>query len=151
MSWRGMLICSLVVVSAAAASAAQSLRSKSDQEVLVKLERDWLAALHRGDLEFIGNILADEYLATYTDGSRADRAREMKLAAEFSQLIDSSNVDEFTVKVYGDTAVVWFTQQLTGVSQGKPKTITNRYTDLFVMRDGRWQCVASHSTRVGES
>jgi hypothetical protein len=57
-------------------------------------------------------------------------------------------VGEFTVKVYRDTAVVWFTQRMTGPVQGKPVEITTRYMDVFVMRDGRWQCVGSQSTRV---
>ena len=57
-------------------------------------------------------------------------------------------LDEFVVKVYGDTAVVLFTQKLTGPSKGQSLTLTFRYIDVFVMRDGRWQCVASQSTRV---
>jgi hypothetical protein len=44
--------------------------------------------------------------------------------------------------------VVWFTQRMVGPIQGKPTEITARYMDVFVMRDGRWQCVASQSTRV---
>jgi hypothetical protein len=29
--------------------------------------------------------------------------------------------------------------------------LTLRYTDVWVLRDGRWQCVSTHSTRVGEA
>ena len=36
-------------------------------------------------------------------------------------------VDEFTVKVYGDTAVVWFTQRLIGPSQGRALAVAYRY------------------------
>ena len=50
-------------------------------------------------------------------------------------------------KIYRDTAVVWFTQTLKGPSQGKPITIVYQYVDVWVMRDGRWQCVASQSTK----
>ena len=141
------LFCPQTVVSAVAPSPAQ-LSVKSDQEILIQLERDWDAAFHRKDVRFIENVLADEFIATYGDGSRGDKAKELALAAAFNQQVDESKVDEFTVRVYRDTAVVWFTQQLVGPKQGQQVTVTTRYVDVFVMRDGRWQCVASQSTKV---
>jgi ketosteroid isomerase-like protein len=121
---------------------------RSDQEILIQLERDWVAALQRNDVEFIDSVLAEEFVATYGDGSRGDRAHELKLVAEFNQQVDEWSVDEFVVKIYRDTAVVWFTQRMVGPVKGKATEIVARYMDVFVMRDGRWQCVASQSTRV---
>jgi ketosteroid isomerase-like protein len=148
MRLRDMLFCLLAFVSAATPSGAQSQRARSDQEILVQLERDWDEAFHHKDVAFIENVLADEFVATYGDGSRGDRARELALAAAFDQQIDSSMLDEFIVKIYGDTAVVWFTQHLVGPSQGRPLALTFRYVDVFVLRAGRWQCVATQSTKV---
>jgi ketosteroid isomerase-like protein len=142
----------LVLLSLAAPAAAQSQRrAVSDQETLITLERDWDAAFHHQDVTFLENVLAQEFVATYAEGQRADRAKEIENAKNFNQQIDSSVLDEFIVKVYGDTAVVWFTQKLTGPSKGQPLTLTFRYMDVFVLRDGRWQCVASQSTRVTAS
>jgi ketosteroid isomerase-like protein len=137
----------LLALVPAARAAAQS-RVRSDQEILIQLERDWDEAFLRKDLDFIRNVLADEFMATYPDGSRGNKERELTLVAEFNLQIDSSHVDDFIVRVYRDTAVVWFTQQLVGPVQGRPVEIVHRYIDVFVIRDGRWQCVASQSTRV---
>jgi ketosteroid isomerase-like protein len=52
------------------------------------------------------------------------------------------------VRVYGDTALVWFTLRLVGVKQGQRAELTLRYTDVWVIREGRWQCVSTQSTRV---
>jgi ketosteroid isomerase-like protein len=145
---RAMLLLLAFMVPAVTVSGGQSAPVRSDQQVLIKLERDWDAAFHRKDVAFIDSVLAEEFVSTYGDGSRGDRAKELKLAAEFNQQIDSSTLDEFVVKVYGDTAVVWFTQRLVGPSKGQPLALTYRYVDVFVMRDGRWQCVASQSTKV---
>ena len=128
--------------------AQQSRRAQSDQEILIKLERDWDYAFHHKDVKFIENVLATEFLATYAEVQRADRAKELQNAVDFNQQIDSSALDEFVVRIYGDTAVVHFTQKLTGPSKGQSLTLTFRYMDVFVLRDGRWQCVASQSTRV---
>jgi len=148
MSWREALFCLLALVPAVSVAGSEPQRVRSDQEILIQLERDWDAALHRADADFIETILADEYIATYPDGSRGDKAKELALTASFNQAVKSSMVDEFTVKVFGDTAVVWFTQHVTGSSQGRTLEVTYRYVDVFVIRDGRWQCVTSQSTRV---
>ena len=148
MAWRDTLLCLLALVPAVSASGAQSQRARSDQEILIQLEQDWDAAFHRKDVGFIENVLADEFMATYGDGSRGDKAKELAIAATLNEQIESSTLDEFTVKVYGDTAVVWFTQHLVGPSQGQTLASASRYVDVFVIRDGRWQCVASQSTRV---
>lgn len=129
-------------------TAASQLSVRSDQETLIQLERDWVAALQRNDAAFVDSILAEEFVATYGDGSRGDRKRELQLVAEFNQQVDKWTVDEFTVKVYRDTAVVWFTQRLVGPVQGKPTEIVTRYMDVFVMRNGKWLCVGSQSTKV---
>jgi len=145
-----LLLFALSLATPALAQSSQR-RAQSDQEILTQLERDWDAAFHRRDVGFIENVLATEFIATYAEGQRADRAKELQNARDFNQQIDSSVRDEFNIKVYGDTAVVLFTQKLTGPSKGQPLTLTFRYMDVFVLRDGRWQCVSSQSTRVTAS
>ena len=140
------LIAMVMIVSAPAA--AQSTRVKSDQDVLMQLERDWDAAFRRNDAAFIENILAEEFVVTYDDGTRGDKAKELALAASFNQKVDSSTLDEFVVKEYGDTAIVWFSLTLVGPSKGQTLELTYRFVDVFVLRDARWQCVSSQSTRV---
>lgn len=149
MKWLCQLLCGvLVVASGATASASQRSPVKSDQQILIELEQAWNEAFYRKDVAVIQPILADEFIATYDDGSRGDREKELALAAEFDQQVESSIQDEFTVKIYGDTAVVWFTLHLVGIRQGERSPMTLRYTDVFVLRAGRWQCVSTQSTRV---
>jgi ketosteroid isomerase-like protein len=144
MAWRvafvGLLLCCTT------GTAAQRVRS--DQETLMQLERDWDAAFRTNNTAFVDSILADEFIATYEDGARADKKKELELAASFNQQIDASSLDEFTVQIHRDTAVVWFTLHLIGPMQGKPVELTYRYLDVWVYRDGKWLCVASQSTRL---
>ena len=115
---------------------------------LVQLERDWDAAFLKNDTSFVDGVLATEFIATYPDGTSGDRAKELANAAAFNQQIDSSTLDEFTVQVHGQTAVVWFTRRLVGPSKGQRLEVAYRYLDVFVHRGGRWQCVASQSIRL---
>jgi ketosteroid isomerase-like protein len=138
----------LTAALAASASASQNQPVESDQQVLVRLEREWNEAFYRKDVRFIETLLADDFMATYDDGSRGDKAKELALATEFNQQVESAIQDEFTVRVYGDTAVVWFTLHLVGIKQGQRAELMLNYTDVWVNRDGRWQCVSTQSTRV---
>ena len=149
MGLRHLLCCVLAVSAVVSASASQRTAPvQSDQDVLVALERGWNEAFYGRDIAFIEKLLADEFVATYDDGSRGDKAKELALASEFNQQVESAVQDEFTVKVYRDTAVVWFTLHLIGLRQGQRAELTLRYTDVWVLRDGRWQCVSTQSTRV---
>jgi ketosteroid isomerase-like protein len=129
-------------------AAQQSAPVRSDQDILIQLEHDWDAAFHRHDAAFIDRILADEFVVTYDNGVRADRTVELMLAKTANENIESSTLDEFIVKEFGNTAVVWFTLHLVGPIKGQRVQNDYRFTDVFVLRDGRWQCVSSQSTRV---
>ena len=150
MSWRVPVVAVTAALCVAAVAGAQSRSVQSDRDALIQLEREWDEAFLRKDVAFVENVLAEEYMATYGDGTRVDRAQELEMVATVSQQIESSRVDDFTVNLYGDTAVVWFTQHLVGPSHGRTLELTHRYMDVFVWRDGRWLCVASQSTRVAD-
>lgn len=148
MEWLRYLVCGLFVAAWTVPGLASQSPVQSDQEVLIELEEAWNAAFYRKDIDFIEGILADEFMATYDDGSRGDKAKELELATAFDQQVQSAIPGDFTVRVFDNTAVVWFTLRLVGLRQGQQAEVTLRYTDVWVLRDGMWQCVSTHSTRV---
>ena len=137
-----------LTTAAVVASPSQTSRAQSDQEVLIALERRWNDAVYSKDIAFIDSVLASDFTATYEDGERGDRAKELQLVTDFNQQVESAVQDEFTVRVYRDTAVVAFTLHLVGIKQGQRTELDLRYSDVWIMSDGRWRCVSTHSTRV---
>ena len=119
-----------------------------EEQELVQLERAWDAAFVAKDIRFIERVLADEFVATYGDGTRGDKAAELAQTLDFDQQVNSSVLDSFRVRIYGETALVWFSRHMTGPKSGKVVSVTYRFVDVFVKRAGRWQCVSSQSTRV---
>lgn len=145
---RSAAVSVVLALASPGAAGAQSAPVRSDQEILIQLEHDWDAAFHRHDAAFIDRILADEFIVTYDSGVRADRTVELELAKSLNENIESSMLDEFIVKEFGNTAVVWFTLHLVGPIRGQRVQNDYRFTDVFVLRDGRWQCVSSQSTHI---
>ena len=146
-----VLACAVLAaaVLASGPAAAQVQPGATDEETLVALERAWNDAFYEKDIDFLDSLLAEEFVATYDDGTLGDRNRELELSAAFNQRVISATQEDFTVRVYGDAAVVWFTLRLVGLRQGQRAEVSFRYTDVWVRRDGRWQCVSTQSTRVG--
>ena len=137
--------CVLAIVWMGGAVAAQAPDDTVEQ-TLIELERGWISAFYDRDIAFLDSILADDFIVTYDDGSRGDKARELELAESFNQRVISATQEDFTVQVYDDAAVVWFTLRVVGIRQGQEVEIRLRYTDVWVLRDDRWQCVSSQST-----
>jgi len=64
---------------------------------------------------------------------------------------DSNTVDDVTVTLFGDTAVVRGRTVATGTFNRSPIRARIRFTDVFMKRDGRWQAVASHASPLAEN
>ena len=54
------------------------------------------------------------------------------------------------VRVYGESAVVTAITSTKGKFRGQEFSTRERATDVFVKREGRWQCVLTHLTRLPE-
>jgi ketosteroid isomerase-like protein len=64
--------------------------------------------------------------------------------------IESGSVDDLNVRIFGEIAIVTGRSVLAGTYKGKHASIVQRFTDVFAMRDGRWQAVASQGTQVAQ-
>ena len=58
------------------------------------------------------------------------------------------DVDEMRVMLYYKTAVVTGRVTTKRMVKGAAVTGQSRFTDVFVWRQGRWQLVAGHSSRI---
>lgn len=146
--WLRYLLFGVLASGWASSLSASQLPEVSTEDALIALERGWNEAFYARDVEFLESILADDFIVTYDDGARGDKTRELELARSFNQRVISATQDDFIVQVYDDAAVVWFTLRVVGIRRGQEAEIVLRYTDVWVVRDGRWQCVSSQSTRV---
>ena len=119
---------------------------------LMQLERDIGEANIKRDKAFFERVEADEFIFTDSAGGITNKAEDVaSLDQPVGELkLVSYIVDEIKIAVYGKTAVVW--GRVTTTSRGKDREVVgkSRFTDVFVKRNGRWQIVAGHSSRLRE-
>jgi hypothetical protein len=139
-------VCVVVLVFAVAALAQTPVQPKSGsvEQELIKLENGWNDAQVKKDGAFLNQILADDYSGTESDGNVLTKAQE--IANLKYSIIKSVVNDDYKVRIYGDVAVVTYTSKWE--AQDRDNIILLRFTNTWVKRAGRWQCVASHGSAI---
>lgn len=130
-----------------------SKSSKSDQtkQDLMQLERDIGKANIDRNYAFFDRVEADEFIFTGADGSLLNKKEDLKGLTEPANpdvTLLAYDVDEMNVLLYEKTAVVTGRVTTKRRYKGTELSSQSRFTDVFVWRDGRWQMVAGHSSRI---
>ena len=118
------------------------------EQELQALEQTWANAVKQGDTAKITSIQAEEFEFIGPNGQIWTKARALESVKSGQLQIDSFEMIGFKIRFYGDVAVMSFRVVWNGNSNGVDISGPQRMTDVFVKRDGRWQCVASQATRI---
>jgi hypothetical protein len=122
--------------------------ASGDEGRLMQIQQDLSRAWMQHDRAFVESILAPEWSVTQADGSILDRATV--LGTFFDAVsFDSNVVDDVTVMLFGEAAVVRGRTSVNARVNGAPVNARIRFTDVFIRRSGRWQAVASHASTLG--
>ena len=143
---------SLIVLVFGVAVPAQT-QTESVEQGLINLEKEWGQALVKRDTASIDMIrdrlMADEFIGM-NDGFVFTKAQYFEIVKSIKEEILSFEMDEWNVRVYGDAAVVMARGTMKMQLAGQETTIQWRFTDTWIKRDGRWQCVAAHNSTIAQ-
>lgn len=130
-----------------AGSASPGGQPKAGQE-LQTWEQTWADAVKLQDTGKIDRMQAEEYVFTDPAGQAWTKTRELDTIKSGDLAIDSFELSDIKVRLYDNTAVVTLRIVWHGQFRGNDISGPQRMTDVFVKRNGRWQCVASQATRI---
>jgi len=117
----------------------QTKRDKAEGELL-RLEREFASAVLSNDPNAIGKFLADDWVIVDADGGIIDKARFLSAIKSGNLVHEDMELDDMTVRVYGDSAVVTTITLSGGKYMGQEFSTRERATDFFVRRGGQWLC-----------
>ena len=103
--------------------------------IILGLEAKWNAAFDRGDIATMNTLLADDFIITVEDGSTFSKS---------TVHVEMSDMSDLKVRMHGKTAVVTGAYHEKGTSKGKSYEYRDRFTDVWMNRNGPWQFIASH-------
>jgi len=117
-------------------------------EAFTRIENDWNSAVMNKDTKALDLLFAKEYTSTTSDGKVYDKKQDIADVTNSNYKIASPPViSDIRVNLSGNVAVVNGINTLKGTYNGKDISGSYRFLDVFVMRDGRWQCVSTLSSR----
>jgi len=136
----------LIFASAFAVAYAQAPRPQNNKEALMRMEYAWAEGQMAKDIRAVGPILADDYVALGPSGEFETKAQvlsDMRYGVvEYTDIY----TNPMTVHFFGNTAVVVGSDEETSSRMGLDTSGHYEWVDVFALRNGRWQVVASQET-----
>ena len=144
---KNVLLSSILLISAV--STAQTPDRAADlQKQLLDIEAKVAAANNACDYDFFRRVEAEEFIFTDSQGTVTTRAEDLAGEKDCKQKDYKSEFDEPRLLQYPGVAVLNARHTISGEKDGKAFRVQTRFTDIFVWRDGRWQMVLGHSSRI---
>ena len=139
--WGGLvLVCVLL-----ATGQAPARDNKAERSMIIALENAWNQAQMHRDGEALNRLVAGTFVYTDWDGTLLNKSKFIADSKDPS--VDTTMVanDDVDVYFYPGFAVVTGAYHAKGTNQGKPFDHYGRFTDTWILSDGQWRCVASHT------
>lgn len=122
------------------------MQTSDIEKELLKLEKEFTAAVVKNDPEAIGRFVTDDWIIINPDGGIIDKERFLGVIKSGTLTHEMMQSDDMRVRVYGYSAVVTALTRTKGKFMGQEFTTHERSTDVFVRRDGQWRCVLTQLT-----
>jgi ketosteroid isomerase-like protein len=119
----------------AAAEAERAVRQQDQERIRAQIAADTIA---------LRRIYADDFLGIGPTGVVRNKSEVVADFTSHALTYQSITTSDVLVRVYGNTAVETGRSTMVGQDRGKTVPHDNRFTRVWVMKDGRWQLVANH-------
>jgi ketosteroid isomerase-like protein len=132
------------------AAAATSGKKMSLEAALKDNENRWEASYASHDVSVAQSLVANDFVGVHWDGKVMGKSGVISQIKKDKDTYKSAKNEKLAVHAYGpNVAVVVGTAREKGTAKdGKAFDRTYRFTDTWMMRNGQWQCVASHVMKL---
>ncbi len=142
----------LIILAAVSVALGQADKKEAQAKLdLMQLERNIGKANIENDYAFFDRVEAEEFVFTDAGGGVTTKKQDLeglKQPPNPDVKLTAYDVDDMSVRLYDKIAVVTGRVTTKRLVKGQAMTSLSRFTDVFLWRDGRWQLVAGHSSRI---
>ena len=118
-------------------------RVDTNQEIILRTDREWNEAYPNRDTAALDRILADDWMCIDGRGNVIGKRELIDRIASNSNSLDRHEFSEINLRLFGDTAIVTGRLSGAGTDNGVPFEFSQRYTRVYVKRNDNWQAVAT--------
>lgn len=124
-----------------------ALRQQAQESEAAKiqaLELKLMNAYKQRQLEDFAPLLDDDFVITFEDGSTYGKTGYLSYTASPSLRVEVSEMSDMRVRMHGNTAIITGAYHERGDFKGEPFDDHDRFTDVWMKKEGKWRLVASH-------
>jgi hypothetical protein len=115
---------------------------------VLALELAWNQAEERKDTKALDALFDNALIYVDYDGSLRTKAEFLARVKSSTSQPQQETTESMNTRIFGATVVVTGIYLAKGIENGKPYVRHGRFLDTWVLRDGKWLCVASQSTPI---
>ena len=145
-----LMLCAGLIATTAAQKPASYADAAKAADMVKELDAKRFAAQTKNDMEALTTLLADDLVYVHSSAKADGKSEFIDSMRSGRTKYESIEPSDVKVRVYGNTAIVNGLAKLTVATNGQSNSFSLRYTDVWVMRDNKWQMVSWQSTRVPE-
>ena len=135
----------------AAAAPAASNANMSGKNMSVKdMENAWEASVGKHDLATVEGFVAADFMGVSSKGKFVNRSEMLSEYKGDKDTYKSAKNEKLNVKMYGPNVAI-VTGRAREIGSGKDGKAFDRtflFTDTWLMRGGKWQCVGSQINKI---
>jgi ketosteroid isomerase-like protein len=143
---RATCCCLLLALISLSQAAAQKSKDDSQETKILIMEHLWNEAQVNRDTRVLDAMVGSQFINTEYDGEVSDKAKFLADIKDPQFKPTILTIQDVKVSMYADSAVVVGIYHTKGMYQNKPYEHFGRFTDTWIYSEGRWQCVASHTS-----
>ncbi len=119
-------------------------QDKSDADQLRSLELQLTNLYKQRKIDGVAALLDEDFVITFENGNVYSKTGYISYNAAASLRIAEAETLDLKVHLHGNTAVLIGTYHERGDEKGKPYDYRDRFTDVWMKKDGKWRLIASH-------
>jgi ketosteroid isomerase-like protein len=116
-----------------------------DEDDVAQLDAAYQSAVERNDATTMERILADGFVLVVGIGKVFTKADLLAEARSGRMVYERQDVEQRTVRLWGDTAIVTALLSARGTEDGKPFTYRVWFSDTYVRTPSGWRYVHGQS------
>jgi ketosteroid isomerase-like protein len=146
---RQTFLMTILLLTAAPIALAQEQSARRDQrrsveQVIRQLDHERIQAQIGADAVALDRIYANDFIGIGPSGTVRTKPQVISDFTSGDLKFQSITTDDVRVRVYGNTAVETGRSIMSGQDKGKTVPPDNRFTRVWIKKQGRWRLVANH-------
>jgi ketosteroid isomerase-like protein len=127
---------------------ATAVDSGNVPDTIKRLEQQWETAIQNHDPSVVERVVADDFVGVSSSGRIGDKLTLIYEAKRDKNVYKTASAHQMRVYTFGSkvAVVLGLTRESGTTSSGRPFDHSYRFTDSWMERDGKWQCIAAHAS-----